>query len=75
MITAGMTRKMTWLLVSEKLIGPVGFGIFGWLWEYDMHGIRRNAKRKTKAEEIYFESLFIIIVSGFYYYRENCTEH
>ena len=56
-----MTTKMTTLLLSEKSIGPVGFGIPRGTWEYDMPGIRRNAKRKIEAVEIYLLKLFIVI--------------
>jgi len=49
------------LLLSEKSIGPVGFGIPRGTWEYDMPGIRRNAKRKIEAVEIYLLKLFIVI--------------
>jgi len=63
-----MTTKMTTLLVFEKSIGPVGFGIPCCAWEYDMNGIKRNAKRKLEVVEIYLLKFFIVIDLGFYFF-------
>jgi len=63
-----MTTKMITLLVFEKSIGPVGFGIPCCTWEYDMHGINRNAKRKLEAVEIYLLKLFIVIDRWFLFF-------
>ena len=56
-----MSPKMIWLLVGEKSIGPLGFGMPGWFWEYKMHGLSKNAKSKPDAEAIFLVILFIIM--------------
>ncbi|MFC5623652.1 hypothetical protein [Algoriphagus winogradskyi] len=60
-ITAGITRKITKSLVSDKSTGPVGLGISFGTWEYEMLGIRNSTNSNVIVEEMYFKKLFIMI--------------
>ena len=61
-ITAGITKKITRLLVLDKSTGPVGLGVPVGIWEYAIYGIKKNPKRKLFIIE-YFIKLCILITS------------